>query len=134
MSIASSIAVSGMHAATVRLQVSARNIANSRSDGPLPGSANAGNFPPAYVPQRVDQVDNVGGGTSAIVSKVSPGYVSVYDPTAAYADSHGMVASPNVDLGDEIVQLMLARFTFAANAQVVRVDAQMSKALLDILA
>jgi flagellar basal-body rod protein FlgC len=134
MSIASSIAVSGMNVASLRLQVSARNVANSRSDGPLPGSANAGNFPAAYVPRRVDQVDSAGGGTSATVSKVSPGYVSVFDPTAAYADGHGMVASPNIDLADEIVQQLLARFTFAANAQVVRTDAQMSKTLLDILA
>jgi flagellar hook protein FlgE len=45
-----------------------------------------------------------------------------------------MVASPNVDLADELVQVLLARFSYAANAQVIRVDAQMSGTLLNIAA
>jgi flagellar basal body rod protein FlgC len=45
-----------------------------------------------------------------------------------------MVASPNVDLADELVQVLLARFSYAANAQVFRVDAQMSGALFSITA
>jgi flagellar basal-body rod protein FlgC len=45
-----------------------------------------------------------------------------------------MVASPNVDLANEFVQLLLARYSFAANAQVIRADAQMSAALFDITA
>jgi flagellar basal-body rod protein FlgC len=54
MSIASSIAVSGMTAASLRLQVSASNVANALSSGPLPGSAGAGNFSSPYIPLRVD--------------------------------------------------------------------------------
>ena len=45
-----------------------------------------------------------------------------------------MVARPNVDLADEFVQLLIARYTFAANAQVIRADAQTSAALLNISA
>ncbi|MGA9457727.1 MAG: flagellar basal body rod C-terminal domain-containing protein [Pseudolabrys sp.] len=56
------------------------------------------------------------------------------DPTAPYADGRGMVASPNVDLANELVQVLVARFSYAANAQVIRVDAQMSTALFDITA
>jgi flagellar basal-body rod protein FlgC len=134
MSIASSIAVSGMAAAALRLQVSANNVANARSAGPLPGSANSAGFPAAYVPARVDQVDMAGGGTSATVGTISPGAVPAYDPTAPYADGNGMVASPNVDLASEIIQQLLARYSFAANAQVVRTDAQMTAALFDTLA
>jgi flagellar basal-body rod protein FlgC len=44
-----------------------------------------------------------------------------------------MVASPNVDLANEFVQLMIARISYAANAQVIRADAQMSASLLNIL-
>lgn len=48
MSIASTIAVSGLSVASLRLQVAASNIANASSDGPLPGTPNLENFPPAY--------------------------------------------------------------------------------------
>ena len=129
-----SIATSGMTAATRRLEVSARNVANVRSDGPLPSADAAvqAQYPSAYSPLRVDQIEVDGGGTIANVSRNSPSHVRSYDPTAPYADSRGMVASPNVDLADEVVQQMVAQYTFAANAKVVNVYAQMMKSLLDI--
>ena len=132
MSIASTIAVSGLSVASLRLQVAASNIANASSDGPLPGTPNPENFPPAYSVLRVNQVDNFGGGTSATVTNVPPPTSATYDPTAPYADGRGMVASPNVDLANELVQVLLARFSYAANAQVIRVDAQMGSALFNV--
>ena len=45
-----------------------------------------------------------------------------------------MVTSPNVDLANELVQALVARFSYAANAQVIRVDAQMSTAPFNITA
>ena len=134
MSIALSIAASGMAAAALRLNVSASNVANALSFGPLPTAKNAIGFPPAYIPLRVDQTDLAGGGTSASVTPVLPSYVPVYDPTAPFADNRGLVAAPNIDLGNELVQQLLARYTFAANAKVVSADAQMMKSLLDITA
>jgi flagellar basal-body rod protein FlgC len=134
MSIASSIAVSGLNAASLRLQVAASNIANALSDGPLPGVPNPENFPSAYTPLRVNQTDVAGGGTSASVGAVTPATVSTFDPTAPFANSDGLVASPNVDLASEMIQLLIARYNYAANAQVIRADAQMSAALLNITA
>jgi flagellar basal-body rod protein FlgC len=134
MSIASTIAVSGLSVASLRLQEAASNIANASSDGPIPGAPNPENFPPAYSALRLNQVDNLGGGTSAIVSNVLPTTVATYDPSAPYADSRGMVASPNVDLANELVQVLIARFSYAANAQAIRADAQMSAALFDLTA
>jgi flagellar basal-body rod protein FlgC len=134
MSIASTIAVSGLSVASLRLQVAASNIANASSGGPLPGTPNPENFPSAYSALRVNQVDNLGGGTSATVANVLPPTVATYDPTAPYADGRGMVTSPNVDLANELVQALVARFSYAANAQVIRVDAQMSTALFNITA
>lgn len=134
MSIASTIAVSGLSVASLRLQVAASNIANASLDGPLPGTPNPENFPSAYSALRVNQVDNLAGGTSATVTNVSPSTVATYDPIAPYADGRGMVASPNVDLANELVQVLIARFSYAANAQVIRADAQMSAALFDLTA
>ena len=134
MSIASAIAVSGLKVASLRLQVAASNIANSLSTGPLPDAANAENFPAAHSALRVNQTDAVGGETSATVTTITPVTVSYYEPTSPFADANGLVAGPNVDLANELVQLLVARYTFAANAQVIRADAQMSASLLDITA
>ena len=132
MSSILSIAISGMQAATTRLQVSANNVANVLSAGALPDQQ--GNFPDGaqvpYTPQRVDQVELSGGGTQAIVSNVSPSY----DPGSPNANADGQVAYPNVDLTEEAIQQLVARYAFAANARVVTSYDQMVKSLLDIKA
>jgi len=129
-----SIALSGMTAATRRLEVSARNIANASSSGPLPDASDEvkAKFPAAYVAQRVDQVEAPGGGTLANVGFDSPGTVPTFDPGAPYANDKGQVAAPAVDLANEAVQQVLARESFAANVAVVRTYERMMKSLLDI--
>ena len=134
MSSVSAIALSGLSAASLRLQVSASNVANALSSGPLPGSAASGNVPDAYTPPRVDQSARADGGTSARVSNVSPTTVAAYDPSAPYANAHGLVAQPNVDLANEIVQQLTAKISFAANAQLIKADHKMTASLLDITA
>jgi flagellar basal-body rod protein FlgC len=136
MSSIASIAASGMSAAVRRLEASARNVANARSDGPLPSASAAvrAEFPEAYKPLRVDQVETEGGGTRAVVRHDEPFHVRAYDPNAPYADSEGMVAQPNVDLANEAVQQLMARTSFAANALVVRAYGRMMKSLLDVKA
>jgi flagellar basal-body rod protein FlgC len=134
MSIALSIAASGMAAAALRLQVSASNIANALSFGPLPTAKNSQGFPPAYIPLRVDQTEVTGGGTIGTVRTVLPSYVPIYDPTAPYADNSGMVAAPNVDLGSQLIEMMLARYTFAANVKAANADSRMMGLLLDMTA
>jgi flagellar basal-body rod protein FlgC len=135
MSNALSIAASGMAAASFRLDVSAANVANMMSTGPLPTATgpNVASQPKAYVPLRVNQVAVAGGGTAATAVPVSPSSVPAYDPSASYADQNGMVAAPNVDLTNEAVQQIMARLSFAMNAAVVRTDERMFKSLLDIV-
>ena len=129
-----SIASSGMTAAMRRLEVSASNVANAMSDGPLPSAdaAARARYPAAYMPQHVEQVETAGGGTAAVVNDVTPSYVSTFDPSAPFADANGMVASPNVNLANEAVQQLISRYTFVMNAVVVRTYEQMMKSLLDI--
>jgi len=136
MSSILSIAASGMLAATQRLQVSAENVANANSDGPLPTAAPAiqAQYPAAYVARRVEQVQTAGGGTRAVVANQQPGTVAAYDPTAPYADANGRVAAPNVDLANEAVQQLVARYAFAFNADVMRVYSKMMQSLLDVSA
>jgi flagellar basal-body rod protein FlgC len=136
MSSILSIAISGMQAATRRLEVSARNVANVHSDGALPDAQEnyAPDAPRAYAPKRVDQVELSSGGTQAIVRDVSPSYVPTYDPGSPYANAEGQVAYPNVDLTEEAIQQLIARYTFAANTQVVTAYDRLVKSLLDIKA
>jgi flagellar basal-body rod protein FlgC len=134
MSSILAIASSGMMAASLRLNVSASNVANSQSSGPLPDATGPGaKAPAAYTPLRVDQVD-IGGATSATATPVSPSYAPSYAPRAPYADQSGMVASPNVDLTNETVQQITAQYAFAANAKVTQIASQMAGALLDMTA
>ena len=51
-----------------------------------------------------------------------------------FANADGQVAYPNVDLTEEAIQQLVARYTFAANARVVTAYDQMVKSLLDISA
>ncbi len=135
MDSALAIAASGMTAASLRLDVSASNVANMFTTGPLPDAnvSNTTEFAAAYTPLRVDQID-VAGGTAATVTTVSPSYVPMYDPTAPYADKSGMVAAPNVDIANEVMQQIIASYMFAANAMVMQVGSQMTGALLNITA
>jgi flagellar basal-body rod protein FlgC len=126
MSITSSIALSGINVATLRLQVSASNVANARADGPLPGSADALDVPNAYVPLRVNQTATAGGGTSATVTR-STAKAPTFD-TSAYWE---FAANPYVALTNELVQQLLAHFDLVGNAHVLRADAQQSAALFD---
>jgi len=134
MSSILSIAASGLAAAMQRLQVSAGNVANANTDGPLPsaGTAVQSQYPAAYVTQQVDQVAAPGGGTNVVVSNAQPGTVAAYDPTAPYADQNGQVAAPNVDIASEVVQQAIASYEFVANADVMSVEQKMMQTLLNI--
>jgi flagellar basal-body rod protein FlgC len=108
MSSVLSIAASGMFAAQQRLEVAARNIANVR---PTDEEAAA-----AFTALRADQVELSGGGTAVNVTAMPP------------------EGGSDVDLASEAVQLTIARYTFAANASVMRAAAKMQKSVLDITA
>lgn len=136
MSSISAIALSGMNAASRRIEVSASNVANVASTGALPnadGTVPAG-APTAYAPLEVVQTANGSGGTQTAVKTTSPSTVAVSNPQALFANQSGLVAAPNVDLSQEMVGQMLASYSFAANATVLKVGDRMTKALLDIKA
>ena len=126
-----SVAVSGMRAASVRLDVSASNVANMLTTGRLPAADGTSAAPAAYAPLRVDQVEVAGGATAATVSTASPSYTPGYDPSAPYADGNGMVAVPNVDLVNEAIQQIMAEYAFKANAVILRTASDMTTTLLD---
>jgi flagellar basal-body rod protein FlgC len=127
-----SIALSGLLAAQTRLNVAADNIANASSSGAIPGSDAPPGSPAPATPRRVDTVEVSGGGTKAVINDVSPAYTAAHDPSSPYANSKGDVAQPNIDLGTEIVNAVTAKYQFAANALVMKIDDRMMQDLLNI--
>ena len=136
MSSISAIALSGLNAASRRLQVSASNVANSQTTGALPnadGTVPAG-APTAYTPVALVQTASAGGGVQTSVTTVTPPTTAVFDPQASFANQDGLVAAPNVDLAQEFVGQLLASYSFAANAAVLKADDRNTKTLIDITA
>jgi flagellar basal-body rod protein FlgC len=136
MSSISTIALSGMNAAARRLDVSASNVANVMTTGALPaadGTVPAG-APQAYAPLQVVQTASADGGTQTTVTTVQPPSVATSDPQAPFANQDGLVAAPNVDISKEMVDQMIASYTFAANAKVMKAADRMTQTLLDTTA
>jgi len=136
MSNISTIALSGMDAAARRLDVSASNIANVSTTGALPDATGAvpSGAPRAYDPLELVQTASAGGGVQTSVKTVTPATTAVSDPQAPFANQDGLVAAPNVDLAQEMVNQLIASYSFAANATVMKADDRMSKTLLDVTA
>ena len=118
MSIATAIALSGMNAASLRLQVLAGNAANS----PWSNST----------PQQIT-ASGVGQGVTG-TRPFSPALLPAYTPTGPNGDARAFATSPYTRLTDEMVQQLLARFDLTADERVVRVDQQMSTTVIDLLA
>jgi flagellar hook protein FlgE len=96
MNSVSAIALSGLGAATLRLDVAAHNIANAQT--------------PGFRPQAVRQsADPAGGVTTAV----------------------GPAGAGGVDLAHEVVDQLVATYSFAANLRVVTTERAMMGTLLD---
>jgi flagellar basal-body rod protein FlgC len=122
------IALSGMTAATRRLQASASNIANAQTTGALPGVAG----PAVYTPVDVQLSAQAGGGVTASLAPSAREARLAYDPKARFADARGYVAAPDVDMVGEIVGLAMASYAFAANLKVLRTADDMARTALKI--
>ena len=130
MSSVLSIATSGMAAAERRLEVSARNVANVSTTGPLDAAPD--DVRAAYAALRADQTETAGGGTAVTVRRASPATIAVSDPGSSFANADGLVAAPNVDFATEAVEQLVARYSFVANAAVIRAEDKMMKSLFDL--
>ncbi len=138
MSSAISSAVSGLHAASMRVEASASNIANSRNSIRLEDARVADSppvrerrDPPVYEPVRVHQESGPSGGTRAEFTPVEPPHVQVYAPDDRLADESGMIARPNVDLAREVVNMNQAEHAYKANLKVMATENAMIGAMLN---
>ncbi len=128
-----SVPLSGMQAASLQLTATANNIANMNSNGALPASGQTAATPQPYQPVQVEQTAaGTNGGTIATVTNISPAFVAQYDPSASYANSQGLVATPNVDVLNQLLNISTAKADFSINATVFGAVNQMVKQLYDL--
>ncbi len=132
MSLIASIAMSGMIAATTRLQASASNVANMDDVAPLPSSGVAG--PKPYAPVRASTISLGDNGVQAQLSANPSASGAAPDPSSPYADAAGMVAMPQVDVGAEMAQQMQALQQYKTSAALLKVQDRMQRTTLDMLA
>jgi flagellar basal-body rod protein FlgC len=128
ISSTSSISASGMKVAATRLEAAASNIANAYSSGPLPDETGATT---AYAPVTARQSDVMGGGVTARIIHAADPYVPAHNPSSPDADAEGMVAAPNVDMADELVNVLAARISYEASAKTMKVAHDMLKTTLN---
>lgn len=126
-----SSALSGLAAASRRLEASANNIANANSNGSIP-SSDAAEQQGAYQPVRVEQSSAPGGGAATSGRYVRPPYIPVFDTSSAFANSDGLVAAPNVDIASELTEQVSARQSFEANLKSVQSISDLVKKLYDL--
>ncbi len=129
---AMSLALSGLNAATQRLNASASNVANVTTAGSLePG----GKAPYDALTSRNSAVtDNAGNGSGVRSEVVSAGrsFVPSYAPDSPFANAKGLIGTPNVDLAEEAVNLKIAELSYKANIGVLKTTEEMSDELLRI--
>lgn len=120
-----SIALSGLNAATQKLNASASNIANVSTAGSLEPGGQA----PYSALQTVQTAQENGGVRANIIPK-DPGFVPVFSPDSPFADETGVIGAPNVSLAEEAVNLNLAETTYKANIATLKTAEEMSDELL----
>ncbi len=112
------IATTGIDAAQEWIDATGGNIANADDTGPT----SQGTYQTQYinaVPLPSGEADGAGQGVATGVQLGSSEGTEEYDPTNPQADSKGMIRVANVDLGQQMVNLVMAQTSYQANVSVV---------------
>lgn len=126
------IALSGLAAASKKVEASASNIANLTTGGSLADPAKAPYSAVTTVQQAVTDQNGNGLGVKATAIPKNTPFVPAYDPDSPFADANGLIGVPNVNLAEEAVNLTLAETTFKANVKVIEAASELSEDLLRI--
>jgi len=81
---------------------------------------------------RVEQSSAPDGGTATSDRYVMPPYIPVAEPSSPFANSDGLVAAPNVDLGAEIIEQIGAQQSYEASLRSIQSMSDLVKKLYDL--
>jgi len=134
--ISMSVAVSGMTAATRRVDASASNVANVRTLGAVPGSSAAASTsaPKVHDALAVSQSAVSGGGVVSSIGTAVPSWIQEYAPGESFADENGVVAAPNVDLATETVNQITASRAYQAGVRTIETADDMTREAINMKA
>ena len=125
-------AASGLRAQTVRIRISAENLANANSTGDTPGADPYRRKAPvfkAYLDREIGaekvKLDNVREDKTDFPMK--------FDPSHPAADANGMVKLSNVSALVEMTDLREAQRAYEANLNVVEASRAMMMSAVDLL-
>ncbi len=129
-----SSALSGLLAASKKVETSASNIANISSSGALDEADGRAPYSALTTTQQsvTDANGNGIGVRSATVPK-DPGFVQAYDPDSPFANEDGVIGVPNVNLAEESVNLKIAELSYKANIKVLQTAESLSDELIESL-
>jgi flagellar basal-body rod protein FlgC len=128
------IAVSGLKAQRVRMNVIANNVANAETTRTPEG----GPFRRQLAVFRGEQLkpgpnpEKLGVRVAKVVGDPAP-FRSVYDPSHPDANAEGYVAYPNISIAVEMVDLISAQRAYDANIAVLVSDRRMAQKALEII-
>jgi flagellar basal-body rod protein FlgC len=128
MNSIASIALSGLQAASQRLEVASNNIANASSTSALPESGS--NAASTYAAQQVNQQTQAGGGVGTSVSLVDPAVLTAAQSSPSSASQSGLETGSDVDLTGQVIEQKAALQAYQASAQLVNVANQLDTTLL----
>ncbi len=128
MTNAIGIALTGLNSASLRLNASASNIANLNTVGSLTDENNA---PYTPITTQSKSLGSVTGGVQTDIIPQNPAFVPAYDADSPFADENGFIGVPNINLGEEIVNIKLAEISYKANLKTIDVAGELFDELLD---
>lgn len=120
-----SSALSGLTAASRRVDAAASNIVNVNTAGSLDPGGQA-----PYAPVDALQTSQSGGGVRAEFVDRDPASFAAYSPSSPLANEEGLVAVPNVDLVTEIVNMKAAEIAYKANLKTLQTASDLTDELL----
>lgn len=123
-------ALSGLLAASRRVEASASNIANQLTAGSLEDPDNAPYTPLTVQQESLKGTDGQSFGVKSEFAPKNPAFIPAYDPDSPFANEDGIIGLPNVDLAEEAVNLSIARAGYKASLAVVKTADEMQDDLL----
>ena len=124
------ISASGLYAQRIRMDTIANNIANANTTRTEKG----GPYCKHEVVFRVhtnDSGDSEGVDVENVVESKEPPKM-IYDPSNPDASANGMVAMPNINIVEEMVDMMTATRAYEANVQAVNAAKSMAVKALEL--
>ena len=129
------ISTSGMIAQRTRVEVATANIANADS---ILDPHNNDNMPFRRRMASLAPGDPVSGNPMVVhvqrIELASGAFRSKYDPGSPYADAHGMIYTPDIDIATESVNAMEANRAYEANVMAAEATKAMLAASMRLLA